>query len=195
MNAEIDISQVILKTDRLTLRPWTELDLEDFYEYAKVDGVGQMAGWLPHKDREESMEILHRFIDGKKTFAIEYGGKAVGSVGIERYDEERFPEFRDLSGRELGFVLSRSCWGRGLMPEAVQRLVRYLFEEAGLDFLMCAHYTENIRSKRVQEKCGFHHYRLIKTETSYGEEKDGWVSILYRAPGKSGSGGKDEEQL
>ena len=29
----------------------------DFYEYAKVDGVGQMAGWLPHKNKEESLSI------------------------------------------------------------------------------------------------------------------------------------------
>ena len=33
MNAEIDVSQVVLKTERLTLRPWKESDLEDFYEY------------------------------------------------------------------------------------------------------------------------------------------------------------------
>ena len=47
MNAEIDISNVILRTERMTLRPWRETDLDDFYEYASVDGVGQMAGWKP----------------------------------------------------------------------------------------------------------------------------------------------------
>ena len=93
MNAEIDISQVTLQTDRLILRPWKESDLEDFYEYAKVDGVGQMAGWLPHRDREESAKILQLFIGEKKTFAIEYGEKVIGSLGIELYDEKKFPEF------------------------------------------------------------------------------------------------------
>ena len=44
MNIKIDISNVILKTDRLILRPWRLTDLDDFYEYAKVEGVGQMAG-------------------------------------------------------------------------------------------------------------------------------------------------------
>lgn len=44
MNKPIDISTVILQTDRLILRPWQESDLNDFYEYASVDGVGQMAG-------------------------------------------------------------------------------------------------------------------------------------------------------
>ena len=44
MNAPIDITGIPLRTPRMTLRPWRESDLEDFYAYAKVDGVGQMAG-------------------------------------------------------------------------------------------------------------------------------------------------------
>ena len=54
MIAPVDVTNVRIETQRLLLRPWQETDLEDFYEYAKVDGVGQMAGWLPHKDLEES---------------------------------------------------------------------------------------------------------------------------------------------
>ena len=45
MNPEIDISNVILKTERLLIRPWRQSDIDDFYSYASVDGVGQMAGW------------------------------------------------------------------------------------------------------------------------------------------------------
>ena len=51
MNPEIDISNVILKTERLLIRPWRQSDLDDFYSYASVDGVGQMAGWKPHKSK------------------------------------------------------------------------------------------------------------------------------------------------
>ena len=92
MNTPIDISNVVLKTERLTLRPWRQSDLEDFFEYASVDGVGQMAGWIPHASLEESQMILNRFINGKKTFALEYHGKVIGSLGIEKYPEDRFPE-------------------------------------------------------------------------------------------------------
>ena len=63
MNIKIDISNVVLKTERLVLRPWGKEDLDDFYEYAKVDGVGQMAGWLPHENREKSLMILNMFIE------------------------------------------------------------------------------------------------------------------------------------
>ena len=83
MNAPIDITGVELRTDRLLLRLWRESDLEDFYAYARVDGVGQMAGWTPHRSLDESREILKLFIADKKTFALEYRGRAVGSLGIE----------------------------------------------------------------------------------------------------------------
>lgn len=43
MNAEIDISNVVLRTERLILRPWRESDLDDFFGYASVDGVTDIA--------------------------------------------------------------------------------------------------------------------------------------------------------
>ena len=180
MNAEIDISNLTLRTERLILRPWTMNDLDDFYEYARVDGVGQMAGWLPHKNKEESKEILQRFIDEKKTFALEYNGKVIGSLGIEEYHENELPEFKNKRGREIGFVLSKNYWGRGLMPEAVNTVIKYLFEIVGLDFIVCGHFTDNLQSMRVQEKCGFKHYKLVKYLTRYGEEKEAWISLIER---------------
>ena len=51
MNANVDLTGVVLETDRLIIREWSEMDLEDFFEYAKVDGVGQMAGWNPHNQK------------------------------------------------------------------------------------------------------------------------------------------------
>ena len=180
MNAEIDISKVTLTTDRLILRPWRTDDIDDLYEYASVDGVGQPAGWLPHKSRDESREILSLFIAEKSTFAIEYGGKVTGSLGIDRYSEEEFPEFRGLLGREIGYVLSRDCWGRGLMPEAVNAAVTYLFDKVELDFILCCHAFSNSRSRRVQEKCGFKHYRTFKYTTSFGEVRDSWASLMRR---------------
>ena len=180
MNTDIDISNITLRTARLTLRPWRLSDLDDFYEYAKVDGVGQMAGWTPHKNKEESLDILKEFIEHKKVFALEYGGKVIGSLGIEKYNEEKFPEFADQKCREIGYVLSKDYWGRGLMPEAVNEVIRYLFEEVGLDVIFCRHFLSNRQSARVQEKCGFHHYSFGKYETRFGTVEDDETNILTR---------------
>ena len=180
MNYPIDISDTVLKTERLILRPWRYSDLDDFNAYASVDGVGQMAGWTPHKNKEESLEILERFIRNKKTFALEYEGRAIGSLGIEEYNEERFPEFSERKCREIGYVLAKDCWGRGLMPEAVREAIRYLFEETGLDVIFCSHFLSNRQSGRVQEKCGFRHYAYGSYETKFGTIEADETNILTK---------------
>lgn len=177
MNKEIDVSDVVLKTERLILRPWTYDDLHDFYEYASVDGVGQPAGWLPHKNMEESRSVLDMFIKGKNVLAIEYLGKVIGSISVDEYDEDEFPEFKDKYVRELGYQLSKDYWGKGLMPETVNAVTKYLFETVNLDVIICSHFNENEQSKRVQEKCGFKFYKPIKLETRYGAVKDSRASV------------------
>lgn len=180
MNKPIDISNTILKTKRLILRPWRLEDLDDFYEYASVDGVGQMAGWLPHDSRETSLKILTGFIEGKKTFALEYNGKVIGSLGVEKYKEAHAPECDALLAREIGYVLSKDYWGQGLMPEAVQEVIRYLFEVENLDVIFCGFFKRNKQSARVQEKCGFQYYKDVLHETRYGTYEDTSMNILRR---------------
>ena len=190
MNAEIDISGVVLTTERLTLRPWRESDLEAFYAYARVDGVGQWAGWTPHRDIEESRRILSMFIADRKTFALDYRGKAVGSLGIETYEEIRYPELAldALRGREIGYVLARDCWGRGLMTEAVQAVIRWLFDAVKLDFIIVGHYERNARSRRVIEKCGFQLVKAMPAGSEHGRTEPSREYILYR-PGMARAGG------
>ena len=49
---------MILTTERLVLRPWTETDAESLFEYAKDPDVGPIAGWPPHKSVEESLNVI-----------------------------------------------------------------------------------------------------------------------------------------
>ena len=179
MNITVDISNVVLKTDRLVLREWKESDLEDFFEYCSVDGVGQMAGWLPHENIEKSKAILDLFIKEKKTFCIEFEGKAIGSLGIETYNENEFPEYANLKGREIGFVLSKTCWGKGIMPEAVKAVIKYCFEDLGCDFLMCGHFVWNTQSKRVQQKCGFRYLKTVDYVTRMGTHEQTDENVLF----------------
>ena len=180
MNTPVDITGVELTTPRLTLRPWRKSDLEDFFEYASVDGVGQMAGWLPHRDTTESQKILDSFISKKKTFALDYQGMAIGSLGIEEYNEDEFPALLDMRCRSLGFVLSKAYWGRGLMPEAVEAVIQWLFEAVKLDAILCAHFDWNAQSARVQHKCCFRPFAEGIYETRYGTKEKDITNILYR---------------
>lgn len=180
MNKEIDITGRTIKTKRLILRPFCQDDLDDFYEYAKVDGVGQMAGWMPHKSKEESKEILDMFIAGKNQFALVYNNKVIGSVGIEKYNEKELDELSSLQGREIGYVLAKEYWNQGLMSEAVQGVIKYLFEEVNLDFIIGGFFKRNARSKRVQEKNGFKFYKETIYETRYGTKEESIYMILAK---------------
>ena len=181
MNAVFNISHKEIVSERLILRAFTESDLEDFYKYASVNGVGEMAGWKHHKNIQESAEILDRFINEDKTFAIclKENGKVIGSLGVEKYGlEDKLTEFDGYRGRELGFVLSKEYWGKGIMPEAVSAVIDYLFNECDLDFLLCGYYNFNSQSKKVQEKCGFKPYRALTMDTRMGTKEPGTLNLL-----------------
>ena len=181
MNAEFDITGVVITTDRLILRPWKLTDLDDFFEYASVPGVGEMAGWNHHPNKEESLRVLNRFINGKKTFAIVYkeNNKVIGSLGVEFYGlEDKLSEFFDYKGRSIGYVLSKDYWGRGLMPEAVKAVIDYLFNKLDYDFLLCGHFDRNPQSARVQEKCGFIPYRKLVFDTPRNIPEPGVLTLL-----------------
>lgn len=181
MNATIKLNGTIVETERLILRPFKHSDLSDLYEYASVEGVGEMAGWMHHKNAEESQAVLERFISNDRTFAIVFkeNNKVIGSLGIERYGMEKsLSEFFNYTGSELGFVLSKDYWGKGIMPEALMAVIDHLFNVLDLDFLTCGHYDFNIRSKRVQEKCGFKPYRRLVMETGMETLENGVLNLL-----------------
>lgn len=181
MNAHFEINGLVLESERLILRGFKESDLNDFFEYASIDGVGEMAGWRHHETIEKTREILDSFISEDKTFAIvlKENNKVIGSLGIEKYGrEEALSEFFDYKGREIGFVLSKEYWGRGIMAEAVRVVIDYLFSELNFDFLLCGHYDFNIQSKRVQEKCGFLPYRKLCMDTRLGTSESGVLNLL-----------------
>lgn len=181
MNVNVDITNVVLRTNRLILRPFNEDDLEDLFEYASVEGVGERAGWKHHENIAETSQILEMFIKEKKTFAVvlKENNKVIGSIGIEKYGrEESLSEFFDYKGREIGFVLSKDYWGQGLMPEALKRVIEYCFNEMDYDFLLCGHFDFNTQSARVQEKLGFIPYRRLLFETRMDTQEKGILSLL-----------------
>ncbi|MCI1966113.1 MAG: GNAT family N-acetyltransferase [Oscillospiraceae bacterium] len=151
----------VMQTRRLLLRPWCMEDLEDFYAYAKDPDVGPNAGWKPHASKKESREILKNFVGNGNVSAIvlKETGKVVGSVGLS---ENRLAHTGEGPCRELGYVLARSCWGHGMMTEAVRCVQKYAFEELKLNILTVGHFTFNARSRRVIEKCGFRYEKMLK---------------------------------
>ena len=180
MNTKINISNVILETDRLILRAWEIRDLDDFFEYASINGVGEKAGWEHHKSKNESLEILKMFIDEKKVFAIilKENQKAIGSIGIEECRQDLDTNLENLLGRELGYVLSKDYWNKGIMTEAVSKVIEYCFKILKLNYLIATCFNYNIKSKKVLEKLNFKFYKDIIIKTRYNTVEKSTLMIL-----------------
>lgn len=143
------------ETERLLLRPWAESDAEALYRYASDPRVGPAAGWPVHTSVENSREIIRHVLSAGETYAVvpKAVGHAVGSIGLMIGDASNIglPE----TDGEIGYWIGLPFWGQGLIPEAVEVLLRHGFEDLKLENIWCGYYEGNAKSARVQEKCGF----------------------------------------
>lgn len=146
---------MIFENERLILRPWQEEDAESLYKYASSPLVGPAAGWPVHESVENSREIIRNVLSAPETYAIteNSSGCAVGSIGLMVGSASHL----DLpqNEAELGYWIAVPYWGQGLVPEAAQVLIRYAFEQLHMAKLWCGYYEGNLKSRRVQDKCGF----------------------------------------
>ena len=157
------------ETKRLILRPWQESDAKSLYQYASDPNVGPAAGWPVHTSVENSREIIQTVLSVPGTYAVvdKDSGCAVGSIGlmIGQASNIGLPE----NEGEIGYWIGVPYWGRGLIPEAVNELLRYAFCDLKLDKVWCGYFDGNTKSLRVQEKCGFIY--------QYTKENEFWPAL------------------
>ena len=146
---------MILETERLRLRPWLTADAEALYRYACDPAVAAAAGWPVHTDVGHSRRIIRDILSLPETFAVELKelGDPVGSIGVMT-GKRSCLELPDDEG-EVGYWLGAPFWGRGLMGEAVRRIMEHAVADLKLKKLWGVCSRSNIRSMRVLERCGF----------------------------------------
>lgn len=149
---------VMLQTERLILRKWTEADADSLYAYASNPEVGPVAGWPPHKSKIESLEVIRNVLNGPECYAIceKDSGKAIGAIELKLNGSTDMTDRDDEC--ELGYWLGKPFWGRGYMPEAAREILRHGFAELGMRAIWCGYYDGNQKSKQVQKKLGFQYH-------------------------------------
>ncbi len=151
-----------LETERLILRKVTKDDLASMYEYGSDPEVSKYVTWERHRSIDDTQAfldfILNQYENGKLApWAIEYkeNGKMIGTIDFVDWQPA-------LRIGEIGYVLHRDYWGRGLMSEAAKRVIDFGFEEMDLVRIQAVCLPENKGSYRVMEKAGMEYEGTLR---------------------------------
>lgn len=168
------ITQDVLETDRLILRPWKESDAPALFAIASDPDVGPNAGWLPHESVDYSRTIIRTIYLRRTVFAIVpkaglydnmgmpiTAGIPIGNVTLAMGPNKARGTKENQA--ELGYWLGRRYWHMGLASEAAFKLICYGFRNLNLDQIWCAYYKGNTRSRRVMKRLGFYWHHTIKS--------------------------------
>ena len=148
----------ILCTERLILRKWKDSDAEQLFIMASVPEIGKGAGWLPHEDVSYSKAIIRAILSADGEFAITDKKSLVpiGSIGIRKEDSKKRGIVGDKSA-EIGYWIGRDYWNRGFATEALRAVIEYGFKDLKMKKIYCAYFDDNVKSRRVLEKCGLYY--------------------------------------
>lgn len=161
----------VLKTSRLILRNWHISDLDDLHEFISNKKVSDLAGFKVRKNKEESLQLLQRFIidSNDSLWAIELKEviKVIGWIELHEPSEKTY-----LNSKEIGVTLSEKFWGQGIIPEAIERVITYLFNEEKINTVICSHFISNTQSEKAIKKCRFEFYLEFGNKKYYFLSKD-----------------------
>ena len=139
-----------------TLRAIKFEDADDMFEYASDDEVTAKLSWPSHKNVDETKRIIVNHFLSRPMVGIPIAyavvlnenNKMIGTCDFWHID------FRNGYG-EIGYVINKNYWGRGITTIALKELIKFGFEYLGLERVQIAHATDNPASQRVIEKCDF----------------------------------------
>jgi len=144
-----------METDRLILRPNMMEDAEAMYRnWASDPEVTKFLSWSTYKSVEDAYTILNiwipQYLDPAfYQWAIELKklGEPIGSISVVNIDDR-------VDMVEIGFCIGKPWWGQGIMTEAFQSVIDFLFGEVGVQRIEAGHDPNNPASGAVQRKCG-----------------------------------------
>ncbi len=139
-----------IRTERLRLVPLGFRFYDSVCEYATDPENTRYMIFLPESPAEAAQFLKDADAEwGKDSpefyeFAVLYGDEHVGAVSVY---------FENGAG-ELGWILNKKYWGRGITTEAARAMVRYFAENMGTTHFIAHCDAENTASRRVMEKLG-----------------------------------------
>lgn len=164
--------QVVVRGDRVTLRPYRTEELDDMEAAMRAD---EARAWLPlgpppRHELRRRVEANGLLADGRIDLAVEADGRLVGEI------DARHPRWAVPPGVwEIGIsMFSSADRGRGYGREAVTLLCERLFDGEGAHRVALTTDLDNAAMRAVAERCGFRMEGVLRSfmPTADGGRRD-----------------------
>ena len=145
-----------IQTPRLLLRRAVREDaLPMFKNWASDPDVTKYLTWPPHSSVEVSQMVIDSWIaDYEKEDTYQWmivpkdtPQSPIGSISVVEQNA-------DIAKAEIGYCIGKAWWHQGIMTEALQAVMDYLFDEVGMNRIEARHDPRNPHSGGVMKKCG-----------------------------------------
>lgn len=144
----------VLDTERLRIRKLTMHDASDIFAYSQDPQVARHVLWDAHRSIGESRAYLRYMLrkyrmNEPASWGIEWKatGQIIGTIGFMWIQS-------DNAAAEVGYSLSRTFWGKGIMTEALKAVIDYGFCNLNLNRIEAIHEVDNPASGAVMRKSG-----------------------------------------
>ena len=167
-----------LQTDHLILRRFVESDAEAMFQNWASSAENLIhVTWDPHPNLEVTRNSIRNWVASYADanyykWAIclkDDPEQVIGDISIVAMDE-------DDSSCEIGYILGKNYWGRGMMTEALKAVLDFCFTQAGFQKVRARYASLNPASGRVMEKAGMSY---LKTVANGVERKDYVADLIY----------------
>lgn len=159
-----------METCRLNLKELKEEDDRDLLDFFSDSKVMEYYGMKPLETIDDTRRLINKFIDKYKNhLSIRWGisnkeeDKLIGTCGYHNWVKGYFKA-------ELGYELSSAYWRKGIMAEALQKVINFGFQEMNLNRIEALVYPDNLASLNMLKKIGFKQEGLLKEYALFNGE-------------------------
>ncbi|MGI8786260.1 MAG: GNAT family N-acetyltransferase [Pyrinomonadaceae bacterium] len=167
----------VLKTERLILRQIEADDAAVVFDLRTNKTVNKFLLRTSPETIENVLRTIEKLNQGISAgnniywvLNLENDRKVIGTICLWNLDAEK-------SVGEIGYEIHPDFQGKGLMREAVKRVLKYGFEEMKLEKIEAWTNTANSASIRLLERNNF--VRNLEAETAIDREKEGEDTVIY----------------
>ena len=171
---------VTLETERLILRRFELSDVDAmFNNWANDAEVTKFLTWPTHSDVSVSKAVIDSWLPLYENpnyyswaIVLKEIGEPIGSIAaVEQRD--------DIKMVHIGYCIGRKWWRQGYTSEALAVLIRFFFEDVGVNRIESRHDPRNPNSGKVMLKCGLKYEGTLRQSDI--NNQGGFCDAAYNA--------------